>query len=95
MDFPRTRFERSRRKLLWPGRPDELTQGVEDSIAALAQKLESERRTTQELEIAQQVQSRLFPQIHPETRTLEYAGLCLPARRVGGDYFDFLDLGPT
>src|SRR6202023_1618545 len=56
---------------------------------------ESERRTAQELEIAKQVQSRLFPQIHPEAKTLEYAGLCLQARQVGGDYFDFLDLGQT
>ena len=45
------------------------------------------------MEIAKQVQARLFPQIHPEAKTLEYAGLCLPARQVGGDYFDFLDLG--
>jgi serine phosphatase RsbU (regulator of sigma subunit) len=45
------------------------------------------------LEIAKQVQARLFPQIHPEAKTLEYAGLCLPARQVGGDYFDFLDIG--
>jgi len=72
---------------------DELTSGVEAGRRALAQKLESERRAAQELEIAKQVQSRLFPQIHPEAHTLEYAGLCLPAREVGGDYFDFLDLG--
>ena len=72
---------------------DELTAGIETQRRALAQKLESERRTAQELEIAKQVQSRLFPQIHPEAKTLEYAGLCLPARQVGGDYFDFLDLG--
>ena len=72
---------------------DELTRGVETHRRALAQKLETERRTAQELEIAQQVQARLLPQIHPETETLEYAGLCLPARQVGGDYFDFLDLG--
>jgi len=39
------------------------------------------------------VQSRLFPQIHPRMETLEYAGACIPARQVGGDYFDFLDLG--
>ena len=45
------------------------------------------------MEIAKQVQARLFPQIHPEAQTLEYAGLCLQARQVGGDYFDFLDLG--
>jgi serine phosphatase RsbU (regulator of sigma subunit)/catechol 2,3-dioxygenase-like lactoylglutathione lyase family enzyme len=72
---------------------DELTAGIETQRRALAQKLESERRVAQELEIAKQVQSRLFPQIHPEAKTLEYAGLCLPARHVGGDYYDFLDLG--
>lgn len=74
---------------------DELTLGVEVQRRALAQKLESERRTAQELEIAKQVQSRLFPQIHPEAKTLEYSGLCLQAREVGGDYFDFLDLGQS
>jgi serine phosphatase RsbU (regulator of sigma subunit)/catechol 2,3-dioxygenase-like lactoylglutathione lyase family enzyme len=72
---------------------DELTRGVEKHRLALAQKLEAERRTAQEIEIAKQVQARLFPQIHPAARTLEYAGLCLQARQVGGDYFDFLDLG--
>src|SRR5215469_17743501 len=72
---------------------DELTRGVERHRLALAQKLEAERRTAQEIEIATQVQARLFPQIHPDARTLEYAGLCLQARQVGGDYFDFLDLG--
>jgi serine phosphatase RsbU (regulator of sigma subunit)/uncharacterized glyoxalase superfamily protein PhnB len=72
---------------------DELTLGIETQRRALAQKLESDRRAAQEMEIAKQVQSRLFPQIHPEAKTLEYAGLCHPAREVGGDYFDFLDLG--
>lgn len=72
---------------------DELTRSVEAQRRILAQKHEAERRAAQEIEIAKQVQSRLFPQIHPETRTLEYAGLCLQARQVGGDYFDFLDLG--
>jgi catechol 2,3-dioxygenase-like lactoylglutathione lyase family enzyme len=72
---------------------DELTRGVETGRRALIQARESERRAAQELEIAKQVQSRLFPQIHPELRTLEYAGVCVQARVVGGDYFDFLDLG--
>jgi serine phosphatase RsbU (regulator of sigma subunit)/catechol 2,3-dioxygenase-like lactoylglutathione lyase family enzyme len=72
---------------------DELTQGVEAQRRALAHKLESERRAAQELEIAKQVQSRLFPQIYPKLKTLAYAGICFQARQVGGDYFDFLDLG--
>jgi len=72
---------------------DELTRGVEAHRRALAQKLEAERRAAQEIEIAKQVQARLFPQIHPEAKTLEYAGVCLQARQVGGDYFDFLELG--
>lgn len=72
---------------------DELTRSVETQRRALAHKVEEERRAAQEIEIAKQVQARLFPQIHPEVKTLEYAGLCLQARQVGGDYFDFLDLG--
>lgn len=72
---------------------DELTRSVETQRRALAQKLDAERRAAQEIEIAKQVQARLFPQIHPEAKTLEYSGVCLQARQVGGDYFDFLDLG--
>jgi serine phosphatase RsbU (regulator of sigma subunit)/catechol 2,3-dioxygenase-like lactoylglutathione lyase family enzyme len=72
---------------------DELTRSVEAQRRALAQKVEAERRAAQEIEIAKEVQARLFPQIHPQASTLEYAGVCLQARQVGGDYFDFLDLG--
>ncbi len=72
---------------------DELTLGVEMRRRAIAKKLEDERQAERELEIARQVQVRLFPQRMPEARTLDYAGACLQARHVGGDYYDFLDLG--
>ena len=72
---------------------DELTRSVEAQRRLLAQKQEAERRAAQEIEIAKQVQARLFPQVRPQAKTLEYAGLCLQARQVGGDYYDFLDLG--
>ena len=72
---------------------DELTLTVENQRRLQAQKREAERRAAQEIEIAKQVQARLFPQVHPVAKTLEYAGLCLQARQVGGDYYDFLDLG--
>ena len=60
----------------------------------MAESMEAERRAAQEIEIARQVQARLFPQKHPPLKTLEYAGGCTQARQVGGDYYDFLDLGP-
>lgn len=72
---------------------DELTSTIEAQRRILARKYEAERRAEQEMEIAKQVQARLFPQCYPQTKTLEYAGVCLQARQVGGDYFDFLDLG--
>src|SRR5258705_8321317 len=72
---------------------DEVTHAVEEQRRAFAQKQESDRRATQELEIAKQVQARLFPQTLPPLKTLEYAGICIQARQVGGDYYDFLDLG--
>src|SRR5205823_11739394 len=50
-------------------------------------------RADHELEIAKQVQARLFPQTLPALRTLDYAGICIQARAVGGDYYDFLKLG--
>jgi len=73
---------------------DEVRRSLELRRQEHAEKLESERRVAQELEIARQVQARLFPQIQPELKTVEYAGICLQARQVGGDYFDFLNLGP-
>jgi phosphoserine phosphatase RsbU/P len=72
---------------------DEVSHAVEEQRRATAGKLEAERRAAQELEIAKQVQARLFPQAAPAMRTLEYAGMCIQARAVGGDYYDFLNLG--
>jgi serine phosphatase RsbU (regulator of sigma subunit) len=73
---------------------DEFTHAVEAQRRAAAEKVESERRAARELEIAKHVQSRLFPQTLPALPSLDYAGACFPAREVGGDYYDFLHLGP-
>ena len=88
-----TRFEDPDGNCLGLAGFDELTRSVEAKRQVLARKYEAERRAAQEIEIARQVQARLFPQVHPDVKTLEYAGVCLQARQVGGDYFDFLDLG--
>ncbi len=72
---------------------DEVSRQIDEHRRALAERLESERRAAQEMEIAKQVQARLFPQKLPVAATLDYAGVCIQARQVGGDYYDFLELG--
>jgi serine phosphatase RsbU (regulator of sigma subunit)/uncharacterized glyoxalase superfamily protein PhnB len=72
---------------------DEINREIEARRSAYAERQEAERRAAQELEIAKQVQARLFPQRIPVVPDLDYAGVCIQARSVGGDYYDFLDLG--
>ena len=72
---------------------DQATRDVERQRQLAEERLEAEQRAARELEIARQVQARLFPQRKPEARTLDYAGACIQARHVGGDYYDYLDLG--
>ncbi len=52
-------------------------------------------RLKREVEIAKDVQNQLFPQTFPAMATLSYTGTCRPARGVGGDYFDFVELSDS
>ncbi len=73
---------------------DDLTREVEARRLAAAERVELERRVASELALAREVQARLFPQATPAITTLDYTGICVQARAVGGDYYDFLNLGP-
>jgi sigma-B regulation protein RsbU (phosphoserine phosphatase) len=60
--------------------------------AELVQEIAIEERLRHELDIATTVQQRLFPESPPEMSSLELSGVCFPARGVGGDYYDFIEL---
>jgi len=60
----------------------------------MANRIEAERRSAHEMDLARQVQSKLLPEQPPCLVTLECAARCVQARAVGGDYYDFLELGP-
>lgn len=47
-----------------------------------------------ELEIARRVQISILPQAFPPTAELEVVGRMVPAREVGGDFYDFFELEP-
>lgn len=74
---------------------DEFSREIERQRRIAEEKTEAERRAAHELEIAQRVQAQLFPHSPPQCKTLDYAGICVQARQVGGDYYDFLTLGET
>lgn len=59
---------------------------------ALRRRAESRARS--EIEIARNVQQKLFPQPVNLLAATDYGGRCAPAREVGGDYYDFFDLAP-
>ncbi|MEQ1765698.1 MAG: GAF domain-containing SpoIIE family protein phosphatase, partial [Pyrinomonadaceae bacterium] len=58
----------------------------------IASEAAQKERLNREVEIAREVQERLFPQEFPNVDGLEYYGHCRPALGVGGDYYDFLEL---
>lgn len=70
--------------------------GLALEVACLTTEIRTEtarhERLSRELEIAREVQERLFPQQLPEIAGLDYGGACRPALGVGGDYYDFLPL---
>lgn len=63
--------------------------------AAVAAEVAQRERMNRELEIAREVQERLFPQDLPQYPGIDYAGMCRPALGVGGDYYDFIQLSET
>jgi sigma-B regulation protein RsbU (phosphoserine phosphatase) len=56
-------------------------------------RIKADRRVKSELEIAHNVQQKLFPHQTRQLASIDYAGRCVPAREVSGDYYDFLDVG--
>lgn len=60
--------------------------------SAIAEEVAHRERLNREVEIAREVQERLFPQKLPPVAGLDYCGKCRPALGVGGDYYDFLAL---
>ena len=69
-----------------------LAQEVARLTTAIGREMAQRERLNRELEIAREVQEHLFPQQLPPVLGLDYCGQCQPAREVGGDYYDFLEL---
>jgi len=61
--------------------------------ARLNERALEQEKLRRDLELAAEVQRRLLPPEPPRSGVATLAAFSLPARTVGGDYYDFLDLG--
>lgn len=64
--------------------------GVALRNARQTERLIAAREREREMEIARTIQLGLLPAGIPEIPGISLAGTCVPARDVGGDYYDFL-----
>jgi sigma-B regulation protein RsbU (phosphoserine phosphatase) len=65
-----------------------MTASIEDLLREQAEK----KRLEEELRIAREIQMSLLPQGPLSAPGLSITAVCVPAREVGGDYYDFLPL---
>ena len=74
-------------------RPRVLSQEESDLLRDLADWVQKELASDDDLERAMQVQRSLLPKVAPEVPGYDIAGRCVPAREVAGDFFDFFMVG--
>ena len=86
-------------RVMWIGAPGTVSAG-QVGLECLAADADLWKLNLSQLEDdkpllrARAVQRGLLPQEKPPLGTLDYAGNCVQARTIGGDYYDFLDMGP-
>ena len=67
---------------------NQMTGSIEDLLQTAAEK----KRLEEELRIARQIQMSLLPRGPLDFAGMSVTALCVPAREVGGDYYDFFRL---
>jgi sigma-B regulation protein RsbU (phosphoserine phosphatase) len=60
--------------------------------AELLEVARREAEFSRDMKIAREVQQRLFPSSLPEVPGWKFAGSCVPAGHVGGDYYDIFEI---
>ncbi|MBN2030658.1 SpoIIE family protein phosphatase [bacterium] len=78
---------------LWAYQREVSFEEVRGYVPDYLQRIYEKERIQRELEIARQVQIGFLPRSKPQIEGLDIAALCLPAKEVGGDYYDFIEMG--
>ncbi|NWG08584.1 MAG: SpoIIE family protein phosphatase [Chloroflexi bacterium] len=70
----------------------QLQQAYDELKAAQEQLIEKERME-RELKVAADIQMSILPDVLPVNEAFDFGGRILPARQVGGDFYDVFELG--
>ena len=57
--------------------------------AQLVEEVKTAERVARDMEIAANIQQSLLPAHPPQVEKVQLAGRCIPAKNIGGDYFDY------
>jgi serine phosphatase RsbU (regulator of sigma subunit) len=71
----------------------ERTEQLKSAMAQQQQEAQERQRIEQELHVARVIQQTLLPKSVPELEGYQIAIYYRPAREVGGDFYDFFELG--
>jgi sigma-B regulation protein RsbU (phosphoserine phosphatase) len=61
--------------------------------ARLTDRVVEQETLRRDIALASDVQRRLLPDAPPRAECADFAAISVPARRIGGDYYDFVELG--
>lgn len=78
---------------VFDGRPRQFSQREQEMLRDLADWVQQELSASHELTRASEVQQGLLPKSLMSMPGWDFAGMCLPARAVGGDFYDWYPVG--
>ena len=61
--------------------------------ARLTDRVVEQETLRRDIALASEIQRRLLPEAPPRSEFADFAAISVPARRIGGDYYDFVELG--
>lgn len=64
-----------------------------DELKAAQEQLIEKERLERELKVAAEIQMMILPDVLPSPEGYDFGGRILPARQVGGDFYDVFELG--
>jgi serine phosphatase RsbU (regulator of sigma subunit) len=71
----------------------ERTEQLKTAMAKQQEEAQERQRIEQELQVARLIQQTLLPKSAPELKGYQIAAYYQPAREVGGDFYDFFEVG--